>query len=101
IRLGDPGRREIDGVMLDNRQNWSHCWFKARRRSRRRAVLITTAPFLLHSWQHFELVERRRRRQRPFQRGRTGSPRIVRSLLLAHEGIDHAVYEDQHAAAGA
>src|SRR3954447_13365111 len=40
----------------------------------------------LHARQHFELVERRRRGQRPFQRGGAGAPRIVRSLLFFDEG---------------
>src|SRR3954471_4203426 len=43
----------------------------------------------LHLRQHFELVERRRRRQRPFQRGGAGAPRIVGSLFLAHERLNH------------
>ena len=42
-------------------------------------------------------MERRRRRQRPFQRGRTCTPRIARRLFLANEGEDHAVEEDQDA----
>src|ERR1700743_3589670 len=54
---------------------------------------------LLHPRQRFELVERRRRGQRPFQRGGAGAPRIVGSLALAHERFDHAVDEDQHAKA--
>src|SRR5947207_3653485 len=43
------------------------------------------------------LVERRRRRQRPFQGGGAHAPGIVGRLLLAHEGLDHAVEEHQRA----
>ena len=42
----------------------------------------------------------RRRRQRPFQRSGARAPRIVRRLLLAHEGVDQAVDEDQDSEAG-
>src|SRR5947209_5719351 len=54
----------------------------------------------LHSWQHFELMERRRRRQRPFQCGGAGAPRIVGGAFLAHERLNQAVDKDQHAEAG-
>src|SRR3954469_23064903 len=55
---------------------------------------------LLDTRQHFELMERRRRGQRPFQRGGTDAPRAVRGLLLADERIDDTVDEDQHREAG-
>src|SRR5882672_7461414 len=50
--------------------------------------------------QYVELVERRRRRQRPFEGGRARSPRIVGRSFLADEGAHHSVEEDQHADAG-
>ena len=40
--------------------------------------------------QRLELVEGRRRGQRPFERGRALAPRVVGRLLLADEGIDDA-----------
>src|SRR5262245_65853478 len=52
---------------------------------------------LLDTRQYVELMERRRRRQGPFQRGRAGTPRIVRRPLLAHEGMDEADEEDDQA----
>src|ERR1051326_8226726 len=51
----------------------------------------------LDPWQLVELVERRRRRQRPFQRGRPRTPRIVGRLLLAGEGRAHPDEEEQQA----
>src|ERR1700722_16889347 len=56
--------------------------------------------FLLHARQHFELAERRRRRQRPFQRGGARPPWIGAGRLLAREGVDQAPEEDQDAEAG-
>ena len=47
--------------------------------------------------QHFELVERRRRGQRPFERGRARPPRIVGRAFLAPERNHHAVEEDHDA----
>src|SRR6266581_2396826 len=40
------------------------------------------------------LVERWRRRQRPFERGRARAPWIVRRLFLAHERVGYA--EEEH-----
>ena len=45
--------------------------------------------------QRLPLVERRRRRQRPFERRRAGAPRIVAGRPLLREGVPHAVEEDQ------
>src|SRR5215813_11472613 len=60
---------------------------------------VTTLTFgsSLYQRQLVELVERRRRRQRPFERGRARAPRIVARPLLAHEGIRHAEEEHQRA----
>src|SRR5665647_3528035 len=55
---------------------------------------------LLYPRQGFELMERRRRRQRPFQSGRAHAPRIVAGDALLHEGFRHAEQEHQHAEAG-
>src|SRR5262245_56987694 len=46
------------------------------------------------------LVERRRRRQRPFERRRARAPRIVRRLHLAHERVGDAEEEHQRAKPG-
>src|SRR5262249_39290608 len=43
------------------------------------------------------LMERWRRWQRPFERGRARAPGIVRRLFLAHEGVGHAEEEHQRA----
>src|SRR5580704_2821953 len=45
-------------------------------------------------------MERRRRRQRPFQRGGARPPWIGGGALLAHEGVDDADEEHQSAQAG-
>ncbi len=42
-------------------------------------------------------MERRRRRQRPLECGRAGTPRIVPCPLLADEGLEDAEEEDQRA----
>src|SRR3546814_15642323 len=47
--------------------------------------------------QFVELVERRRARQRPFERRRTFAPRIVRRLLPRDERIDEVQEEEEHA----
>src|SRR5437763_628594 len=57
------------------------------------------SPSSLDPRQHVELMERRRRRQRPFERRRAGAPWIVGRALAAQEGLGHAEEEDQHAEA--
>src|SRR6516162_5361245 len=47
--------------------------------------------------QGFELVERRRRGQSPFERGCALAPGIARRCLLAHKRTDHCIEEDQQA----
>ena len=90
LGLGNPG--QFDGVVIDNRQDGSRFFIAA---ARFRARAANSDSPLLHARQHFELVERRRRRQRPFQRGGAHTPGIVGRLLLAGESVDHAVDEDQ------
>src|SRR4029077_20917803 len=53
---------------------------------------------LFDTRQGLKLMKRWWRRQSPFERGRTGPPRIVGSLLLAKEGIGHAheEYDQAH-----
>src|SRR5215218_9522244 len=51
----------------------------------------------LDARQHVELVERRRRRQGPFQRGRARAPWIIGRSLLAQEGVNKADEEDDQA----
>src|SRR5690606_10921122 len=53
--------------------------------------------FSLDPRQFRELVERRRRGQRPFERRRAFAPGAVGCLLLPDEGLRHAEEEDQHA----
>src|SRR5690242_11604626 len=50
---------------------------------------------LLDTWQRFELVERRRRRQRPLEGRRADTPRIVARDPFPHKGLDHAIEEDE------
>src|ERR1700745_1850242 len=45
-------------------------------------------------------MERWRRWQRPFERGRARAPGIVRRFFLAHEGEGHAEEEHQRAQPG-
>src|SRR5258708_1827838 len=73
---------------------------RRRRQLVARGNMIDRASNLLHPRQHLELMERRRRRQRPFQRRGSSAPRIIGGLLLADEGIDDTVDEDQDAEAG-
>src|SRR5712671_141561 len=69
-------------------------------RMRRRCGSGPPAAVSLDQRQYVELVERRGRRQGPFEGGRARSPWIVRRSLLADEGAHHSVEEDQHADAG-
>src|SRR6266545_7521760 len=50
-----------------------------------------------HLRQGLELMEWRRRRQRPFQRGRARAPGILAGPPLAREGENHVHEEHQHA----
>src|SRR6266566_6723462 len=47
--------------------------------------------------QDIELMERRRRRQSPFERGRASAPGIGACWRLAHEGENHIGEENGHA----
>src|ERR1700737_4179670 len=52
-------------------------------------------PSLSDERQLVVLVEGRRRRQRPFERGGAGTPRIVCGLFFTHECMGYTEEEDQ------
>src|SRR6185437_4586223 len=55
---------------------------------------------LLNARQRLELMERRRRGQRPFECRCAGAPRIARCDALLHESLDETNKEEEHANSG-
>src|SRR3569833_2241959 len=63
---------------------WIACWPE---RTGRTHLSNRVTRQLLIPRQHFELVIRRWRRQRPFESGGTGPPRVIRSSMLADKRV--------------